>query len=459
MRAALPITVRPMGKAAFTQDRRAEKRSAFRHDGLATVSLMILRARRGCGGRRCAFPPYGLLVLLVTAAAVPHSRTEALRRLQAAEAARQASIEAGAQAAAALTKAQAEQARLTGERVQAAADLRQLEGQVVAAEQLLADASARRAEAERALARHEADFAKIVPIMIRLARFPAETVLAVPLTPDRALEGLLITRGLTTQLEQEAAALRAQRQAAEKLRAEEQAKAAAYARRRASQTSAAAVLDRQIAGAQTSISDAERAVQAAAQQAAALAAQAETLRGAIAAMDAARARAAERAEAEAETLRRHQKSDAPAAEARAEALAKPAGPGLEGGARMVTPVAGPVLRAWGSPAEDGPSTGMIFGTAPGAFVSSPCTGHVEFAAPFRSYGKLLIIACGGGYDVVLAGLGRLDAAVGQAVRAGEPVGRMDDTEAAHTSGRPGLYMELRSSGAPQNPAPFLKAQS
>ncbi len=126
---------------------------------------------------------------------------------------------------------------------------------------------------------------------------------------------------------------------------------------------------------------------------------------------------------------------------------------------MVTPVAGPVLRAWGSPAEDGPSTGMIFGTAPGAFVSSPCTGHVEFAAPFRSYGKLLIIACGGGYDVVLAGLGRLDAAVGQPVRAGEPVGRMDDTGSVEGSGRPGLYMELRSSGAPQDPAPFLKAQS
>jgi septal ring factor EnvC (AmiA/AmiB activator) len=393
-----------------------------------------------------------------------------LHRLQAAETARQASIAAGAEASEALSRAQAQQARLSGERVQAAADLRLVEGQVVAAEAALAEARVRRADAERGLAQRESELAKIMPIMVRLARFPAETLLAVPLPPDRALEGLLITRGLTAQLEQEAAALRLQQQAAARLRAEEETKAASLARQRARQTIAAAALDRQIATAESDISDAERAVEAAARQAAALAAQAATLRGAIAAMDAAHTNAAARAEAEASALRRHQKSEAPAAEARAAALAKPAGPGLERAgtegkshARMVTPVAGPVLRAWGSPAEDGPATGMIFGTAPGAFVSSPCTGQIEFAAPFRSYGKLLIIACGGGYDVVLAGLGRLEASVGRPVRAGEPVGRMDDADAApsgaKTAARPGLYMELRSSGVPQDPAPFLNGHS
>ncbi len=406
------------------------------------------------------------LLFLVVAAAVPHSRTEALRRLRAAEASRQAVIAAGAEAAAALTSAQAEQARLAGARVQAAAELRRVEGQVVSAESLLSQARLRRAEADRALARHEADFAKIVPIMIRLARYPAETMLAVPLPPDRALEGLLVTRGLTAQIEQEAAALRAQRQAADRLRAEEADRAVAYGRQHARQIVEAAALDRQIAVVGNDVGDAERAVQAAAVQAAALAAQAATLRGAIAAMDAAREQAAERAQAEADRLRRHQQADAPAAEARAEALAKPAGPGLaaagheaNGHARMVTPVAGPVLRAWGSPAEDGPATGVTFGTAPGAFVASPCTGHVEFAAPFRSYGKLLIIACGGGYDIVLAGLGRLEVAVGRPVRAGEPVGRMDDGDPVNSPARPGLYMELRSSGVPQDPAPFLDGHS
>ncbi len=416
------------------------------------------------GQFRALLPAF--LLALGAATPVPHSRTEALRRLQAAEKARQASIAAGAEAAAALTRAQAQQSRLAGERVQAAANLRLVEGRVVAAGQALAEARARRAEAESGLAQREADLAKIMPILVRLARFPAETVLAVPLPPDRALEGLLITRGLTAQLEEEAAALRAQQQAASRLRAEEEVKAASLARQRASQTTEAAALDRQLATAESDIGDAERAVQAAAEQAAALAAQAATLRGAIAAMDAAHARAAARAEAEASALRRHRTSDAPAAEARAEALAKPAGPGLErpgaggaGHARMVTPVAGPVLRAWGSPAEDGPATGMMFGTAPGAFVSSPCTGQIAFAAPFRSYGKLLIIACGGGYDVVLAGLGRLEASVGRPVRAGEPVGRMDDGDSTKTAARPGLYMELRSSGVPQDPAPFLNGHS
>jgi len=53
-----------------------------------------------------------------------------------------------------------------------------------------------------------------------------------------------------------------------------------------------------------------------------------------------------------------------------------------------------------------------------------CGGRVVFAAPFRSYGLLLIVDCGGGYHVVMAGFQKLDAAVGQLVRAGEPVGSM-----------------------------------
>jgi septal ring factor EnvC (AmiA/AmiB activator) len=201
------------------------------------------------------------------------------------------------------------------------------------------------------------------------------------------------------------------------------AQAARLAAERAIQAGKASALDRQIASIRNDAGEAERAAKAADERAAALAAQAETLRGAIAAIDAAHARAR----------------------------------GTH--ATMLTPVAGPVLRTWGSPAEDGPATGITFGSAPGAFVSSPCAGRVAFAAPFRSYGRLLIIECAGGDDVVLAGLERLDAPLGRAVRAGEPVGRMPDYDPGKTRGRPGLYMELRSAGLgqPQDPVPFLKA--
>ncbi len=405
-------------------------------------------------------------MLLAAASPSKHSRIEAERALRAAEALRQARLAEGVRASEALAAAQAEQDKLSEQRVQAAAGLRQVEGDVVAAEAHLNEAKARSASAEAGLAAREAEFARLLPIMVRLSRYPAETVLAVPLPPDRALEGLLIARGLATQLVQEATALQAQRAAADRQRAAVSAQAAILATQRARQRQAARSLDAQLATTKTDIGDAERALQAAVEQAAALAAQAQTLRGAIAAMDAARARAAVRAADQAVELRRHKPAAAPAAEARAAAMALPPGPGLGGAkhGRMVAPVEGPVLRAWGSPAEDGPATGILFGAAPGAFVYSPCAGRVAFAAPFRSYGKLLIIACGGGYDVVLAGLGRLDAPVGRPVHAGEPVGRMEDDIAIKQAGEKpagssGLYMELRSSGVPKDPTPFLSGPS
>ena len=90
---------------------------------------------------------------------------------------------------------------------------------------------------------------------------------------------------------------------------------------------------------------------------------------------------------------------------------------------------------------------------------APCGGRVAFAAPFRSYGLLLIVDCGGGYHAVLAGFDRLDAKVGQQVAAGEPVGVMPGWEPGASGKRPSLYVELRRAGQPVNPAPWLRASS
>ena len=81
-----------------------------------------------------------------------------------------------------------------------------------------------------------------------------------------------------------------------------------------------------------------------------------------------------------------------------------------------------------------------------------------FAAPFRSYGLLLIVDCGGGYHAVLAGFDRLDVKVGQ-TRRGRRAGRRDaglGTRCIPAS-RPSLYVELRRDGQPVNPAPWLRA--
>ena len=85
---------------------------------------------------------------------------------------------------------------------------------------------------------------------------------------------------------------------------------------------------------------------------------------------------------------------------------------------------------------------------------SPCGGRAVYAAPFRSYGLLLIVDCGGGYHFVLAGLDRLDAVAGQRLLAGEPVGVLAGTGGAGAS----LYVELRRNGQPVDPRPWFAAR-
>jgi septal ring factor EnvC (AmiA/AmiB activator) len=63
----------------------------------------------------------------------------------------------------------------------------------------------------------------------------------------------------------------------------------------------------------------------------------------------------------------------------------------------------------------------------------------------------LILEITTGYDVVLAGLGRITVKPNDQLLAGEPVGTMP---AEGSDNR--LYFELRHGGRGQNPAPWLK---
>ena len=68
---------------------------------------------------------------------------------------------------------------------------------------------------------------------------------------------------------------------------------------------------------------------------------------------------------------------------------------------------------------------------------APADGWVVYAGPFRSYGQVLILNAGDGYHIVLAGMERIDAALGQFVlggRAGRGYGR--DATGEHRGHRP-----------------------
>jgi septal ring factor EnvC (AmiA/AmiB activator) len=125
------------------------------------------------------------------------------------------------------------------------------------------------------------------------------------------------------------------------------------------------------------------------------------------------------------------------------------------------PVSGKKVLGFGEPDGLGGQTqGVSLTTRPGTSVLAPADGWVVYAGPFRSYGQVLILNAGDGYHIVLAGMERIDAALGQFVLGGEPVAVMGSTRLAsigdidHTSAQPILYVEFRKDGNSIDSAPW-----
>ncbi len=115
------------------------------------------------------------------------------------------------------------------------------------------------------------------------------------------------------------------------------------------------------------------------------------------------------------------------------------------------PVAGRIIHSYGDRDADGvTSDGVSFAASSAAPVVAPRAGRVVFVGPFKGYGQIIILQHGGGYHSFLAGLGRIDAEMGQEVETGEPLGVMP----LDAKGHPQLYFEWRRNNEPVNPAAF-----
>jgi murein hydrolase activator len=99
--------------------------------------------------------------------------------------------------------------------------------------------------------------------------------------------------------------------------------------------------------------------------------------------------------------------------------------------------------------------GSLIETRHSAQVTSPSDGWVAYAGEFRSFGQVLIINGGGGYNIVLTGLSQIDVQIGQFVLGGEPVGTMSAAPKGKVQGNaPVLYVEFRKDGRPVDPEPW-----
>lgn len=369
--------------------------------------------------------------LLAGPAQAAPSLSDARRRAAEAEAAKKVALQAQHEAEQRAAAARSTLAGLAVQRAQALAKLRAAERHTLAAAERMADLDHAEQDAKAKLAARAAEIAPLLPLIERLSLYPAETLLVVPASPNDAARGLIVLHGITQRLEQEAAVLKQDEARLTKARADVARQSPVLAAARSDQEQAAEVLDRQIAATEQTRDAAEQEAEKQAARAATLAATSKTLHALIEKLEEAQRR--ERA--------RHKAGRQEEA---------------SGSGRLLVPVDGKVVRDWGAKTVAGPAQGISYRAAPKARVVAPCAGRVAFAAPFRSYGKLVILSCGGGIDVVLAGFAALHVHAGERVRRGDPVGTMPDWQPGSSAPRPTLYVEVRRHGDPVDPGKLLK---
>lgn len=319
----------------------------------------------------------------------------------------------------------AKAAALAQQQVQAAASLRVLEDQTAQDADQLAQLLAQQDLAAARLNNAEGALKKLIPVMQRLATAPGTTLLAAPMAPQDSVRGIAILQALSEEVASQAAAVKTETATLTSAISEAQT---------ARQRLDAAVAAQQAAGAKLSadISQAQSDEQADADQAVAEAAAAAKAKNQLTSLNAAIARLV------------------PPAPPQATKVNVPVG-----GAGA--PVAGRIVQSYGAQTLAGPSTGISYAAAPGAHVTSPCSGTILYAGPLTGYGNVVIADCGGGLSAVLAGMNVLDVSQGQHVAHGQPLGRMQGFDAANPTRQPKLYVELRRNGAPTDPTAWLSS--
>lgn len=426
------------------------------HPGRPGPCRATARRRRLTEAGRLLLLPAALLALAgqPAAAQAPEPPRNPFRELEGVERNLQSGRQRDAELAREAERLAAEMGALRARLIEAAAAAGRLEEELAGLEEKLRILGEREAAQAARLEEERGRTAALLGALQRLSRVPTEALVMRPEAPLDTLRGALLLRSAVPELERRAGALRDAIRHLAGLREDIAARRARAGQARAELAERTAEMQALVARRQdlAARNEAERARLA--RRTAGLATQAQDLREllerlesereAAAAEERRRAEAAARAATEAAARERERRAAAVSAR-------PPDAPGTVG---MGLPVAGTIRLRYGEPDGFGnASRGVRIETRPGAAVVSPHDGSIMFAGPFKGYGQILIVEHANGYHSLIAGLGRIDARVGQQVLAGEPVGAM----AASRNGNPDLYYELRRNGQPINPQRGLSA--
>jgi murein hydrolase activator len=399
----------------------------------------------------------------------PRLNREDTARRRVEDSNRMRSLQADAQREATEQAAQAlaEEKRLTAEQSEAFERLKSAEAAVREMTAHMRELNQQRAESQDRIDKRVETLRPLLPVILRLSAYPVETLLATQVPIEDAVRGILVVKAMARQAETDSRALVADREALDATTRAAAEVARQLAAAEAERSSEAASLAQQLAETKRRREIAEQDAAAAARQAAAEAARATSLLSMLQILETQRQLQEARAREDELKAERDQKvNEAEAARLRQAATARPTGAGTltadaKPGGQVTPPITGMLVRNWGDADSGEPATGQSWQSEPGARVLAPCGGTVAFAEPFRDYGPLVIIDCGGGYHAVLSGMGQLAVVPGRPIRNGDVVGTMPAATKTATVGAPPkigppiLYFELRKGGHPIDPGPWI----
>ncbi len=334
-----------------------------------------------------------------------------------------------------------------------AARLRVVEGHIVAAEARLKKLEDNERAVRRSLDGRRAVIADILAALQRIGRRPPPAILVAPEDALVAVRTAMLLGAVLPDMRHEAEALAADLAALARVRGEISAERDGLGRDVAAFTADQQRMALLVQERQKKQAEAEKALDAERQRAAALARQADNLKDLIARLERDGAPRPGGAPVGADGKPNFAALKDPGRLAPAIAFASAKG-------ALPLPVNGVRLREFGS--SDGLGStekGLWIASRAAAPVIAPCDGWVVYAGPFRSYGQLLILNAGGGYHILLAGMERISVDPGQFVLTGEPVavmggGPQSAAAVATGSTQPTLYVEFRKDGTPVDPSPW-----
>lgn len=407
-----------------------------------------------------------LAAMAVLAAVTPQARAQTADDLSTIEQQIDASKSLQEQMTAERQAIVEEQAALSQKLIALAEKIQSREAAILSAEERLGELDAEQLRIHSSLAARREEISRLLAGLQRIERNPPPALVVEPTDVLSALRSAMMFGTIVPELRQDAAALSAQLARLETLRvqtkAEQERLKDHVARLLASRQEMTDLQARK----KSLLADTTERLKAEKQRARELADKAKDMKQLLSQLEEERlkAEAAERARAEAEAKTAAELKAKAEAQARIEAAKKlqPRMAFADIRASLQYPAQGQILKAYGvNDGFGGTTRGVFVATRADAQVVTPVDGHVEFAGPFRSYGQLLILNTGGGYHVLLAGLGEITAEQGQFLQAGEPVGIMGKSAAPGTltgdqlqDGRPVLYIEFRKNGEAIDSSPW-----